>query len=179
MTPAGAGPASGSSAAAAPLPAGLGRRWCALVYEGFLLSALFLVAGFAVLPIIGQSHTGAAYSAQQLYLLPSSSSAFLFFVYVMIAGIYCIGFWSNGRRTLAMKTWGLALATADGQPVDIRHATKRYLAAWIGPAAGLAGFVLLGSWGLAAALLNYYWGWLDRDRRFLHDRIAGTRIIQV
>lgn len=179
MTPAGAGPAGGSWAAEARLPAGLGRRWCALVYEGFLLFALFLVAGFAALPIIGLSHAGAAYSAQQFYMLPPSSSAFLFFFYVVVAGIYSIGFWSNGRRTLAMKTWGLGLATADGQPVDIRHATKRYLAAWIGPTAGLAGFALLGGWGLAAALLNYYWGWLDRDRRFLHDRIAGTRIIRL
>lgn len=179
MMPAGAGPASGSRSAKALLPAGLGRRWCALVYEGVLLFALLLVAGFAVLPIIGPSHTGAAYSAQQLYLLPSSSSAFLFFFYIVVAGIYCIGFWSNGRRTLAMKTWGLGLATADGQPIDIRHATKRYLATWIGPAAGLAGFVLLGSWGLAAAPLNYYWGWLDSDRQFLQDRIAGTRIIRL
>lgn len=179
MTPAGAGPATSSRAAEACLPAGLIRRWCALGYEGFLVSALLLVAGFAVLPIIGPPHTGAAYSAQQLYLLPPSSSAFLFFFYVVVAGIYCIGLWSNGRRTLAMKTWGLSLATVDGQPVDIRHATKRYLATLIGPAAGLAGFALLGSLGLAAVLLNYYWGWLDSDRRFLHDRIAGTRIIRL
>jgi uncharacterized RDD family membrane protein YckC len=179
MTPAVAGPASAATAAKPLPPAGLGRRWCALVYEGFLLFALFLVAGFAVLPIIGPTHAGIAYSAQQLYVLPSSSSAFLFFFYVVVAGIYCIGFWSNGRRTLAMKTWGLALVTADGRPVDIRFATKRYLAAWIGPAAGLAGFVLLGSWGLAVGLFNYYWAWLDSDQRFLHDRIAGTRITRL
>ena len=178
MTPAGAGAAIDTTAAEAPLPAGLGRRWCALVYEGFLLFALLLVAGFAALPIIGPTHAGTAFSARQLYVLPSTSSAFLFFFYVVVAGIYCIGFWSNGRRTLALKTWGLALTTADGRPVDIRHATKRYLAAWIGPAAGLAGFFLLGSWGWAAGLLNYYWGWLDSDGRFLHDRIAGTRIIR-
>lgn len=179
MTPAGAGPASGSTAMKARLSAGLGRRWCALVYEGFLLFALLLVAGFAVLPIIGPPHTRTGYSAQQLYVLPSTSSAFLFFFYVMVAGIYCIGFWSNGRRTLAMKTWRLGIAMADGRAVDIRSATKRYFAAWIGPAAGITGFYLFGGWGLAAGFLNYYWGWLDRDGRFLHDRIAGTRIIRL
>jgi uncharacterized RDD family membrane protein YckC len=179
MTPAGASPASGSGAPGAPLSAGLGRRWCALAYEVFLLFALLLVASFAILPIIGPPHRGTAYSARELYLLPSTSSAFLFLFYVVFAGIYCIGFWSSGRRTLAMKTWGLGLATAAGRTVDIRHATKRYLAAWIGPLAGIAGYALFGSWGLIAGLLNYCWGWLDSDGRFLHDRIAGTRLIKL
>jgi uncharacterized RDD family membrane protein YckC len=143
-----------------------------------LLFALFLVAGFAILPIIGSSPTGTVYTAPQLYVLPDASRAFLFFFYVALGGAYCIGFWSHGRRTLAMKTWGLALEMADGRPVDIRHATKRYFAAWIGAAAALIGFWLVGGWGLAAALLNYYWGWMDTDGHFLHDRIAGTRIIR-
>ncbi|MFS8087373.1 MAG: RDD family protein, partial [Acidobacteriota bacterium] len=143
-----------------------------------VLSALLLAAGFAILPIIGPQQTGTGHSAQQLYVLPATSSAFLFFFYVMVAGIYCIGFWSNGRRTLAMKTWGLGFTTVDGRVVDIRGATIRYFAAWIGPAAGIVGFYLFGGWGVAAGLLNYYWGWLDRDGQFLHDRIAGTRIIR-
>ena len=77
-----------------------------------------------------------------------------------------------------MKTWRLVLvSTGGGLPLDTRHATMRYLAAWIGPAAGLAAYGALGKCGLALVPLNYYWGWLDRDRQFLHDRIAGTRII--
>lgn len=178
MTGAGAGPADNPAGVRIKVSAGLPRRWCALVYESLLLFALLLVAGFAALPVIGPPHTGTAYSARQLYLLPASSSAFLFCLYVVVAGVYCVGFWSNGRRTLAMKTWGLALATLDGNHQDVRRATIRYFAGWIGPAAGLAGFALFGSWGLAAGLLNYYWGWLDADRQFLHDRIAGTRIIR-
>jgi uncharacterized RDD family membrane protein YckC len=180
MTPADLRPLGNCAVAAEIVPsAGLGRRWCALVYEGFLLAAVLLIAGFAALPLIGPVNTGTAYSARQLYVLPWSSSAFLSLFYVAVAGVYCIFFWSNGRRTLAMKTWGLALATGDGRQVDVRHATKRYLGAWIGPAAGLAGFVLFGSWGLWAGLLNYYCAWIDRDRQFLHDRIAGTRIVRL
>lgn len=169
----------GSSATLKALQrAGLGRRWCALIYESLLLSALLLVAGFALLPIVGPSHSGPSYSAQELYLPPPTSSAFLFLAYIVVAGGYCIVLWTNGRRTLAMKTWRLGLATKDGRLVDVRHATKRYLSAWIGPAAGLAGYYLLGGWGLSAGLLNYYWGWLDPDGQFLHDRIAGTCIIR-
>ena len=172
-------PGAGPGAADAERSAGLTRRWCALVYEAFLLFALLLVAGFAILPIIGPPRSGTDHAAQQLYLLPATSSAFLFFFYFAVAGIYCVGFWSNGRRTLAMKTWGLALVKADCGPVDVRSATKRYFAAWLGPAAGIAGYYHFGALGLAAGLVNYGWVWLDSDKRFLHDRLAGTRIIRV
>ena len=179
MIDAGAHPADSPAPADIPVVAGLSRRWSALVYEGFLLFALLLVAGFAALPLIGPGHSGTTYSAHELYVLRASSSAFLFVLYVVVAGVYCVGFWSDGRQTLAMKTWGLALVTGDGREVDVRRATIRYFAAWIGPIAGLGGFALLGAWGMAAGLLNYYWGWLDPDHQFLHDRIAGTRIIRV
>ena len=176
MIPYGSAPPAASGGTDAR-PAGLGRRWCALVYEAFLMFALLLVAGFAALPLIGPHPAGASLSARQFYLLPIASSAFLFLYYVVVAGVYCIGFWSNGRRTLAMKTWGMRLAASGGCPLDIHQATKRYLAAWIGPAAAFTASGAIGIWGLAILPLNYYWGWLDRERQFLHDRLAGTRVI--
>ncbi len=164
--------------AAATLPeAGLLRRCSALIYEGMLVFALLLAAGFAVLPVIAPPGSG-PYAASRLYLLPPASSAFLCVYYLVIAGVYCILFWSNGRRTLPMKTWGLRLVAADGSPVDRKLASKRYFAAWIGPLAGFAGFALAGRWGLVAGALNYLWAIVDRDRRFLHDRIAGTRLVR-
>ncbi|MBK9609231.1 MAG: RDD family protein, partial [Betaproteobacteria bacterium] len=69
------------------------------------------------------------------------------------------------------------LAASGGGPLDVRQATRRYLAAWIGPAAGFAAYGAIGVWGLVVLPLNYYWGWLDRERQFLHDRLAGTRVI--
>lgn len=178
MTGAGAGPADHSGNIANAPAASLSRRWCALVYECLLLCAVVLVAGFVALPLVGPPHAGPVYNAQQLYLLSGASSAFLFFFEVVVAGVYCVGFWSNGRRTLAMKTWRLTLATRTGTPVDVRQATVRYFAGWIGPLAGLVCVASFGRLALAAGLLNYYWAWLDSDGQFLHDRIAGTRIIR-
>ena len=62
-------------------------------------------------------------------------------------------------------------------------ALLRYVAAWLGPALGLAAYVLLkplGWGGLAWPLLALNWiaAFVDRDRQFLHDRIAGTRIVR-
>ena len=59
-----------------------------------------------------------------------------------------------------MKTWRLQLVTRDGAPLTRAHALQRLVFAIAGAAALGAGFL----WALA-----------DRDRRFLHDRLAGTK----
>ena len=159
--------------------AGLLRRWAALAYELFLLTALVLVAGFAVLPLVGPALPPATHAADQLYLLPQGSRAFLLVYYVALTGAYCLGFWTNGRRTLPMKTWSLALVASDGRVLDVRRAIIRLAAGWIGPAAAIAGYATLGRWGLALGFVNHAWALVDPDRHFLHDRVAGTRIVRV
>lgn len=77
--------------------------------------------------------------------------------------VYFVWFWLNGGQTLSMKTWRLRLISSDGYRLRPAQALLRYLAAW--PS------VLL--------LVGILWAFFDRDRRFLHDRIAGTRIIAV
>jgi uncharacterized RDD family membrane protein YckC len=82
-----------------------------------------------------------------------------------------------------MKTWRLRVALADGTPPDGKTALLRYLAAWIGPSLALIGFALLrdrGFHALALGLLglNFLWAGVDSDRQFLHDRIAGTRVLR-
>ena len=161
------------------MAAGLVRRLGALVYEGLLLFALLLVAGFAILPVVGPRTVQGSHAASDLYVLPTASGAFLFLYYFVVAGVYCITLWSGGRRTLAMKTWGLGLSARDGSPPGRRQATGRYFAAWIGPALGLACYMAVGRWGLFAGLLGYAWALVDRDRQFLQDRLAGTRIVRL
>jgi uncharacterized RDD family membrane protein YckC len=105
------------------------------------------------------------------------------FLVLAAAGAYFAWSWSGGRRTLPMKTWSLALERRDGRRVDARTALVRYLAAWIGPAAALASFAALHPMGLGAhaawlVALNYLWAFADPERHFLHDRIAGTRIVR-
>ena len=82
-----------------------------------------------------------------------------------------------------MKTWRMRVAGADGAPPAARIALLRYLAAWIGPVLALVGFALLrerGQGALALGLLglNFLWAGVDPERQFLHDRIAGTRILR-
>ena len=62
-----------------------------------------------------------------------------------------------------MKTWRMRIVTAEGGALTAGRAFKRYLLAVPGM---LSGFSLL-------------WAPFDRDRQFLHDRLAGTRIVRV
>jgi uncharacterized RDD family membrane protein YckC len=107
----------------------------------------------------------------------------LFCMLFAVLAAYFVWCWSGGRRTLAMKTWKLRLVSADGSTVTPKVALLRYLAAWIGPGLAVAAYALLAphGWGAHAAWLvafNLLWAFVDRDRLFLHDRVAGTRIVQ-
>lgn len=164
-----------------PAPnASLPRRLGALTYEALLLAAVILVVGYLTLPLgaPGPGRSGVP-------TVPDTPGRVLSACLVFAAaGAYLCWSWTRGRRTLPMKTWGLVLERRDGGPIDARTAFARYLAAWIGPAAALAAFVLLQPRGLGAhaawlVALNFLWACIDPDRQFLHDRIAGTRIAHV
>ena len=159
--------------------ASLGRRLGALLYEALLLVAMALVAGFALLPLA----TPHAASDRALAVPGLIARTAMFCILAAGAAWFYAWSWSEGRRTLPQKTWRLALVDAHGNPPTRGMALMRYAAAWIGPIAALATYAALRPTGharYAAALLaaNYAWALVDRDRRFLHDRIAGTRLVR-
>ena len=175
--PAGAGEAALRDTS--PPEAPLGRRLAALAYELLLYAALVLVVGFLTLPLLPPAAPGPP--GLRLPDLPARVVSFA--LVAGAGGAYYVGSWTGGRRTLPMKTWRLRLVRADGGEVDLRTALTRYLAAWIGPALALAAYVALRSSGLGAHAtwlvgLNVLWAFVDPERRFLHDRLAGTRIVR-
>lgn len=132
-----------------PLP-GVGRRLAAMLYESLVVFAVLLI-GFW-LPQAFLSGMGTMLSGKGLWL----------HVFALLMG-YFVWFWLNGGQTLPMKTWKLRLTGADGTPPRPLQALLRYLAAW--PSILLFGIGIL-------------WALVDKDRQFLHDRIAGTRIVR-
>jgi uncharacterized RDD family membrane protein YckC len=108
-------------------------------------------------------------------------------LFLMVFGVLAAYFswsWSAGRGTLAQKTWRLRVVDRAGQVLSPRAALARYLAAWIGPALAVAAWLVLAPRGLGAyaawlVALNFLWAVIDRDRQFLHDRIAGTRLVRL
>ncbi|MEP7329208.1 MAG: RDD family protein [Betaproteobacteria bacterium] len=160
--------------------AGRARRFAALAYEALLLTAVIFIAAFVALPLITPGRAGAA----EMLVIPGlPQRVALFCLLFSVLAWYSVASWSRGRRTLPMKTWRLRMVMANGMPVSRKAALLRYLATWIGPVLALAAFALLHTVGLGAQAVwlvafNFLWAFVDSDRQFLHDRIAGTRIVQ-
>jgi uncharacterized RDD family membrane protein YckC len=75
------------------------------------------------------------------------------FIAAFFAG-YFFWCWLRGGQTLAMKAWHIRLVG-----VTPRKAMLRFLLA------------------LAFLPASILWALFDRDRQFLHDRLAGTRLV--
>jgi uncharacterized RDD family membrane protein YckC len=180
-----ADPRPGSAETDAPLAppayASLPRRLAAVGYEALLLLAVLVAAGFIVAPWASPAPDVASTARVPVPGLPARTA--LFASLMAVGATYCCWFWTGGRRTLPMQTWRIRLLRTDGHPVTLRQALLRCLAFWIGPALSLAGYAALrpsglGRYAFALVALNYAWALVDRDRQFLHDRIAGTRLVR-
>jgi uncharacterized RDD family membrane protein YckC len=148
------------------------------LYEALLLVAMALIAGFAFLPLISPAASTAAAPS----VPPPFARTMLFCALASLAALYCTWCWSEGRRTLPQKTWRIRIVGDDGRPISRRTALLRFLAAWIGPAVALALYAALPAtphrrYAFLLAAFNYAFALVDRDRRFLHDRVAGTRVV--
>lgn len=133
----------------APQAPSLARRLACALYESLILAALVLVATFPFLAFAGDSTSGLRRHVLQAWV-------------VIVVGAYLVWFWARGGQTLAMKTWRIRVEAADGGPVRPGQAARRYFFAW-------AGAAVLG--------VGFLWALLDRDGQYLHDRLAGTRLV--
>ncbi len=144
------GPAAGNGASQAASQASLARRLLALAYEVLLLAAVLLVGALPFVVLAEQADAALKRPLFQLYL-------------IALVGGYFLWQWCHGGQTLPMKTWRVKLVTLDGAPIKPRRALARL-------AFAVAGSVLAGA--------GFAWALVDRDGLFLHDRLAGTKIVQ-
>lgn len=122
-----------------------------MLYEMLLLVAVLFIASF-IFHLVFQDTSSILFRPMfQIYLL-------------LIAGIYFTWFWTHGGQTLPMQTWKLRVVSADAHQLCLKQAIARYLFAVIG-------FFFLG--------FGFLWALFDRDGLFLHDRLAGTRIVRI
>ena len=160
--------------------AGLPTRLGAALYEALLVTALAFLTGFLLLPLVSP---GTAATATQLTVPPVPARVALFCILFSVVALYFVWSWTGGRRTLPLKTWRMRVALADGTPPSPKVALLRYLSAWIGPVLALSAYAIVrdtgyGRFALALLVLNFAWALIDPQRQFLHDRIAGTRILR-
>ena len=166
-----ADPAAAAQVALAAPSAPLKNRLLCMVYEAMLLFGVLFIATWLFSTLLQQRHA--------LYLRDALQD-WLF----VVLGVYFCWFWTHGGQTLAMKTWRIRVIGRDGQRLGWRRALIRYVLAWGWFLPGLAVARFTGAQGwmlLLLPALNFaVWAAaavLDRDRQFLHDRIAGTRVV--
>lgn len=164
------GAETGVGAGTPPPP--MWRRLACMVYEGIILFALVMVAGYLYSSLTQQRHALQGTAGLQ---------GFLF----VVMGIYFVGFWSRSGQTLPMKTWNLRVVRADGSPLPQWQALLRYGLSWLwfipalasahaaGVRSGLVMFFILAAGMACYALIAR----LRADRQFLHDLASGTRVI--
>jgi len=145
-----------------------------MVYESLLLTAVIMFALFIFL-FATQKLQGPVveYGRQIVFFLATAG--------------YFIHSWTDSGHTLAMKTWRIKLVRLGYAKVPFRTALLRHVLAWgwFFPALAVCYlFRLTSKTEVSVALLVGVVAWaltafLDKDRQFLHDKLAGTRLIQL
>lgn len=139
-------------------PAGLGRRLGAMLYDAFLVAAIWIA--IAVLHVafvryvlgLGPEDVGAGEPQRLTLQLLLLAGAFVFFAFS----------WMRGGMTLGMQAWRLRVQTPDGRSITLMQSLVRYVVAWL---------------SLAAFGLGYLWVLLDRQRRSWPDIVSGTQMV--
>nr|WP_198981058.1 RDD family protein [Herbaspirillum sp. ASV7] len=151
----------------------LRRRLSSMLYESMLLFGVLFMSGWLFSTLLQQRHA--------LYLRHGLE----FWLFLVLA-VYFIWFWTHGGQTLAMKTWRFRVVDQAGHPLGLWRATFRFLLAWLWvlPGLALAAAVHGQQWMLVIipALNILLWALsarLDPQGQFLHDRLAGTRLVDV
>lgn len=149
------------------------RRLICLVYDTFLTAAV-LMLGMLVYVLLFNSMDNTFHAWGRPIAL------------VLVTGAYFLHTWTGSGHTLAMKTWRIKLVKVGVARVPLGAAIVRYVAAWgwVAPALLASKLLHLPPRIMAVAVTVNVVAWallalLDKDRQFLHDRIAGTRLISL
>lgn len=163
--------ATSAAQPASPRAPALRRRLLCMMYESIILFGIVFTTGY-LFGTLTQQRNGLTHHNV------------LMGVVALVVAVYFVWFWTHGGQTLPMKTWHLRIVDRNLQPLSASRALARYLLAWLWFLPPLALHPLLG-WNIPHTLLALG-GWvvlwagaqrLDPQRQFLHDRLAGTRLI--
>ncbi|SFC18471.1 Uncharacterized membrane protein YckC, RDD family [Marinospirillum celere] len=130
-------------------PAGLFRRLAAILYDLFLLFALFILVGF-----VGVALTGGEANEHPLFKIA---------VFLVPVGFYGY-FWRKTGQTLGMLAWRIRVQTYQGQPVNLKQTLLRL-------AGGLISWLFFG--------LGYLWIYFDKEKRTWPDLLSRTQVVVV
>ena len=154
------------------------RRLICMIYEALLLLGVIAVANFIFLFFAQTFPTVLPPRASETWPMK-------FWLFVVI-GIYFVYFWCRTGQTLAMKTWRIRLIDNERDTLPVTKAIVRYCLAWMWflPALAIAAQLSLKPLSILLIVSIGFILWaftavFNKDKQFLHDKLAKTRLTQV
>jgi len=134
--------------------ASLARRLAAMLYDGLVLLALYILLGGLLVTAVSRMMG----SEEMVRLSPAMSMSLLF----TLAFLYYSHSWRRGGQTIGMKAWRLKLISEYKPEVRLSQCMLR-------TAVGFFSLVILG--------LGYWWMLFDKKQRTWHDTASMTRVV--
>jgi uncharacterized RDD family membrane protein YckC len=139
-------------------PPGLLRRLAAMLYDTLLVLPLIMLAVAIALGLYVALVKLTGGVADPDALSPALRQVIIL---VTVIGFFSV-FWLKSGQTLGMQAWRIRLETVDGSPLTMKHCLARSVAAML---------------SAACVGLGYLWCLFDRDKRYWHDILSGTRLV--
>ncbi|HEY9200354.1 MAG TPA: RDD family protein [Gammaproteobacteria bacterium] len=144
-------------------PVSLIKRLLAIIYDLFLLIAVFFAVGIplSILTTFIFNAGDAITEEHRFYLL----NQIIILCGLFIASLVFYGwFWTHGGQTLGMKTWRIMLLSNNAQKISWKQAMQRYFAA-------ILSWLVLG--------MGFLLSLVDDKKRCWHDMLSGTCLVQL
>lgn len=142
-----------------PAKAGLLRRLAALLYDGFLVFAIWMIVGYAMQFVLG---TDTNQLVDGKAVTSGWADALYFPMMVASASIFYIWFWRRTGQTLGMIAWRIKATNLDGNIMTVQQALLRFALAW-------PSFWCFG--------IGFLWLYVDKNHDALHDKFSGTQVL--
>lgn len=138
----------------------LWRRFAALLYDGFLLTAISFGYSAALTAIAVAIRDG---SPNETYN-PMFSSPLFGLGWLLTLTLFYFYFWRRFGQTLGMKTWRIQVVNA--QEPNAKLTSGQILIR-----------IATGFPSLAVFAMGYLYRWFDSERDCLHDKLSKTKVV--
>ena len=129
-------------------PASLWRRLAAMLYDAFLLLAIWMISTLMMVVLLNDGQA-------------IENPGFQLFLYIE-AGVFFTYFWRVKGQTLGMQVWKICTVNDKGEILTLYECVVRYFFA---------------TFSLMFMGLGFIWILFDPERLAWHDRASGTRVL--
>ena len=144
------------------VPAALWRRLAAIVYDSFLVFAIWIIVGSIVLSAFGITEArtidGGAIVLEPLY------KNTLFAAMLLSAYLFFGWFWTHSGQTLGMQAWRIKVQNVDGSAISWLQTLQRL---------GCAPVAFL------CAGVGYFWMLIDARQRTWPDLLSRSVVVKL